>query len=679
MIINSIDLINFRQYRGTQKVTFAPDDDSPRRNVTVILGENGRGKTGLFRALAFCLFNDHKLPQDEDAPPDQLHLPNLVSLEDAAQSGVPLISGAEVHFSHAGIRYQMRRTISAVRDSSGRVTTQPHELRLTCTYATGNTSVFTDPGEIRTIVARMVDERVKDYFFFDGERIQRLTLATSTQKREVAQGIRRLTRIEALEEAIQVMSRLKASIDKDLQRRATGEYGKLLADLSTLEEQIATTRTSLANLEAEEVAALRQKEKLDEMLDKQQDVKQLLGERKGLEEELSRLRTTRGNRLREMGARVARASMLLVAGTVDRVRLQIQTGVDAGLIPAPVRREFIENLLVAQQCICCRPLLPGDQATDAVLMWRDRVADSETEGSVFRFWNILGPVTSHRDEVASSLEHELHEYATMLERAESVEAQLQDLTRRIGDSGRKDTLDLENERARVLTSIGSLGESMRARRSELGESVLRLQSLTERRKSLEQEQRLSSELAARSRIVQDAHEALVKTSDYYVTEVTRKLENAAGQYLEVLLDEDSRTMLRSIVIGDDYSLQVLDKWGRPFLADVSAGQRQILSLAFIAGLASIAAGNTSADMPLFMDTPFGRLSSEHRRNILRHIPGICSQCILLATDTEFARQEAAMLRESGSWGNMYRLVQRGPGDTAIQSVPLNEAESHLIR
>jgi len=171
----------------------------------------------------------------------------------------------------------------------------------------------------------------------------------------------------------------------------------------------------------------------------------------------------------------------------------------------------------------------------------------------------------------------------------------------------------------------------------------------------------------------------VQTSEHYITDVKHRLQETAGFYLEKLLDAESRSMLRSIAIGDDYSLQVLDKWGRPFLADVSAGQRQVLSLAFIAALASIAAGSTSADMPLFMDTPFGKLSLEHRRNILQYIPAICSQCILLTTDTEFGKQEASMLRDSDSWGSMYRLVQRGPGDTVVQPVPLSEAESHLAR
>ena len=57
-------------------------------------------------------------------------------------------------------------------------------------------------------------------------------------------------------------------------------------------------------------------------------------------------------------------------------------------------------------------------------------------------------------------------------------------------------------------------------------------------------------------------------------------------------------MLRKIVVEDDYSLQVLDPWGKPFLANISAGQRQVASISFILALARAAAGGQVLEMPL---------------------------------------------------------------------------------
>ena len=60
MIIETLTLTNFRQFRRKHTLRFSHG----RKNVTVVLGENGRGKTGLFRALMFCLYGDRQLSQD---------------------------------------------------------------------------------------------------------------------------------------------------------------------------------------------------------------------------------------------------------------------------------------------------------------------------------------------------------------------------------------------------------------------------------------------------------------------------------------------------------------------------------------------------------------------------------------------------------------------------------------
>lgn len=74
------------------------------------------------------------------------------------------------------------------------------------------------------------------------------------------------------------------------------------------------------------------------------------------------------------------------------------------------------------------------------------------------------------------------------------------------------------------------------------------------------------------------------------------------------------------------------------------------------------------NMPLFMDTPFGRLSFVHRKRLITTISGICSQWILLATDTELRREEAEAILQSGRWEKMYKLSPLADGSTKIESM-----------
>ena len=55
MLLKSLRLKDFRQFKGEQHITFSTD---PHRNVTVIMGENGAGKTTLAQAFTWCLYGD---------------------------------------------------------------------------------------------------------------------------------------------------------------------------------------------------------------------------------------------------------------------------------------------------------------------------------------------------------------------------------------------------------------------------------------------------------------------------------------------------------------------------------------------------------------------------------------------------------------------------------------------
>src|SRR3989339_1738767 len=111
MILHSLKLCNFRQFKGEQQLAFADDDRKVGGggNVTVIFGENGRGKTGIFRAVVFCLFGERRLSQDGDVPDAELQLVNTSALDE--NTGRPVKDYVELEFSHKEKHYILRRTL----------------------------------------------------------------------------------------------------------------------------------------------------------------------------------------------------------------------------------------------------------------------------------------------------------------------------------------------------------------------------------------------------------------------------------------------------------------------------------------------------------------------------------------------------------------------------------------
>lgn len=54
MLLQSIELQNFRQFIN-EKIDFSTD---PEQNVTLIIGENGTGKTTFAQAFFWCLYGE---------------------------------------------------------------------------------------------------------------------------------------------------------------------------------------------------------------------------------------------------------------------------------------------------------------------------------------------------------------------------------------------------------------------------------------------------------------------------------------------------------------------------------------------------------------------------------------------------------------------------------------------
>jgi len=100
-------MYNFRQFYGTSEIIFSKEHED--KNVVVIFGENGRGKTGIFRAIVYCLYNEKKLIQDGDIKDEELQLINTQALEEHAGEFVD--SFVELKFVHNNFIYTLKRSM----------------------------------------------------------------------------------------------------------------------------------------------------------------------------------------------------------------------------------------------------------------------------------------------------------------------------------------------------------------------------------------------------------------------------------------------------------------------------------------------------------------------------------------------------------------------------------------
>lgn len=131
-----------------------------------------------------------------------------------------------------------------------------------------------------------------------------------------------------------------------------------------------------------------------------------------------------------------------------------------------------------------------------------------------------------------------------------------------------------------------------------------------------------------------------------------KLEVEVTECFRYLLHK-SQLVHRVAIDTHTFSLSLFDPEGQPVPKHrLSAGEKQLLAIAFLWGLARVSGRN----LPVAIDTPLGRLDSSHRHNLVeRYFPSASHQVILLSTDTEIGSVEVQQLRQQDAIAREYLL------------------------
>lgn len=651
---------NFRQYYGRQQIEFFHSNTN--RVVTVVLGENGRGKTGIYRAMMLALFGDRKLAQD--AKEAKIYLANIKAVEESSDNGEGIYVSVQLSFQHHQEDYIIERTYFAMKDDNGEQVEQLYRVRLVNQHTNEE---WVSEKEIKNIIQRIIDERVKHYFFFDGERIERLTRVSAHQKQEVTFGIKNLLKIDQVLKSRDVLRNILTKVSKELEQHSTGDYKKAIREMSQLQnhlENLEKKYNDYTQLIQNNHARLAE---IDHALHTFDSMQENMKERDQLERDLEQKKLSINTKFDNIQSLNKYLPLMLGEDVfhleLSRLSNELAVGLEEG-----IKSSFITEIIEDLHCICGNTFIKDSPEYIKLSSLANSVGRYEENKQLYDVQNELKQLLAYLEGRGNQIEQATNEINQLLAEKEQIQYKLDEINHQLGESNEHEVKKLNKERETAITENIQLDHEQNLNLEDQQNYKEKIEKLSSKLTVLERKSGLHQELLNKHKVLEQTVEAMNRMIKKFEADLIEELELTTKQNLYYLLDQSGQEMITEVKVTNDYTLEVLNTYGQPFLANISQGQRQVLSLSFISALAQIAGGTSLLEMPLFMDTPFGRLSGQHQTNLIEYLPQICSQWVLLVTDKEFGLAEQQQFIETGTIGKFYELVSEEAGVTTIKEI-----------
>ncbi len=578
MILQSIRLHNWRQFKGTTpEIQFSGPSNRP---VTVFFGTNGAGKTAILNAFTWTLYN---------STTRGFSLPEQIVNNSAIREATPgdSVEGwVDLKFEHLGNRFLIRKTDRVRRGASETETIQLGDptTELQCCGPDGR---WRPVPEVAESIGRVLPLDLHTYFFFDGERIERIVRPDPQEKADIANATKMLFGLEVLERAVRHLNAARKKLEREYASIGDPQTVELLAEKKKVETNIEECQTRLDELQRNITGHRDVKKEREDRLRKLQDVKGVQQRRDYLNEEKDR----RDESLRQISADLSslitsRGYTVYVADACRSYKRIVEDKRARGELPTGIKRQFVDDLLATDVCICSRSLKEEDcpEARSAVAGWKLKAGLGDVEEKAIRMGGEVKQLELHVQEFWRLLDQYEQKRTADRERLSQIEQELESISNTLKHSPQEEVSDLESKLADTesaiendLQEVGSVNTRMRQEDDRLKEIDTKLQKHT----ANEEKQRIAQKRVAAA---QQARQRIEESKDRMEVMIREKLVKKIRRLFDVISYKPYVPE-----IADDYSLRMRESTGGMSLGVASSqGESQILSLCFIGAVIAIA-------------------------------------------------------------------------------------------
>jgi DNA sulfur modification protein DndD len=648
MIIESIKLKNYRQYRDQEIIFAAPEN---QRNFTVIQGVNGSGKTNLLNAVTWCLYGEEK------------HL-------DKNNLGLPIISAILCNElesgEHAEVEVEIRmrddknkkvifkRTLQFRKSQEGTIMKVPDPLsgadgsRFEVFMQKGNAFQLVSSPEY--VVKRHIPKDIEEFFFFDGERLNNYFREVTGEK--IRNEVFKVSQLDSLEKAIDHLQKKEKDFLRE-NRELSPKAQEIREKLDIYEKSLVNAKEKLKDLREQRKEAQAKVGEYSEKLrtSSAPNVSRLEEDRVYLEQQSRKIEDRIENlEKRKFDYLLRIAPCILAYSAIHMTNELVSEKEEAGDIPPDYKKNFLKKLLQIGECICGTDISQDNECRIKIEQLLQQCDD---------ITNISEELTKENAHLGNML-NELNEFRQVQIRYGKEHKSLTEERNRIIEG--LETINMEMNGCNIdqirfwnskLDEYKKQEESLIA---EIGVITYQIQNveeaITKKKKELDEELKKEEKYKVLRKILGFCENSLNIArgiKENIMEDIREEIElNTKKQFFELIWKKES---FKDVRIDENYNISVVHESGMEAMGSLSAGERQVLALSFMAALNSVSGFNA----PIIVDTPLSRLSREPKNNIAKNLPNYLEgkQVVLLVTEEEYTADVRERLRERV--GKEYRI------------------------
>ena len=632
MLLKSMSLSNFRQFNGTQTITFSTDAE---RNVTVIMGENGSGKTTLAQAFTWCLYGDTDF--------DDQNVLNKVIAQDIGPSGEAMVQ-VKLSMAHMGIDYVLTREQKYTTDSTGNLK-RPNNTTFKIQYKNADGQQdFVKDTEVDLRMREILPKELAKYFFFDGERIGNMSKEIRKGKsKEFADAVKSLLGLSAFTEALDHLGgRAQNTVIKSYDNAYSAESDSKIAqyrkEIDEYEKRLTTIDSRLAEIDNEEFTASEKVKEYDRKIAENKDGETLAKRREFLKNKISGLMASKVSSTAGVLDTFNRkgASWMAIKMIHDALKeLAEADKIDTGI--PDIHARTIQYLINRKTCLCGAPIEFGNREYTELNKLLDyippksigtligqfvRECELKSNGAADAFEDVAGKFS-----VVSEFDSD---YAELTGEIETINKKLEGMLN-VGELQKKyaffnsEVRKLRLERNRLLEERGGIVTKKDRCETNINELVLKDEN--------------NRRLARFKAYATYMYRYLYSIYSEKETEVRQKLELTVNQIFKEIYNGGF-----SLVLDEKYNIQIQVDDFEGYSGDVETSTAQSISVifAFIAGVIKMARENNSDEnsmlmteaYPLVMDAPLSAFDKTRIKTICEALPKVAEQVIIFIKDTD---------------------------------------------